>query len=376
VDQRRHLRPPAHQIPEEGRTDDSLAAPLPDLVTADDERPASATNGDGRRKAGGAALVNMTETFSRQPLRFGVLTSTFGDRGWPDHVRRIEDAGVNTLLIRDHFVVGAYGPQLAPFSALATAAALTSRPHVGTMVLSNDYRHPALVAHEAATIQSLSGGRFELGLGAGWYEPEYRAAGMSFDPPGERIRRLEESLDIIPRLFAGGVVHHSGASFHLDGLSFEGLMELPSPPRIMVGAGGPRMLRIAARCADIIGILPAPIRSADDSDDPRDRLPSAFETKIHTLQSAAGDRFSELEISALITVRISDSRRSSTQELISERGWTGIDVADVWKMPTIFIGSAAQIREDIAARRDRYHLSYLVCADQYLPLLAEIIAGL
>jgi alkanesulfonate monooxygenase SsuD/methylene tetrahydromethanopterin reductase-like flavin-dependent oxidoreductase (luciferase family) len=233
VDQRRHLRPPAHQIPEEGHTDDSFAAPLPDLVTAADEQPAFATNGDAPRKAGGAAIVNMTEAFSRQPLRFGVVTSTFGDRGWPDHVRRIEDAGVNTLLIRDHFVAGAYGPQLAPFSALATAAAVTSRLHVGTMVLSNDYRHPALVAHEAATIQLLSGGRFELGLGAGWYEPEYRAAGMSFGSPGERIRRLEETLDIIPRLFAGEEVHHSGASFHLRGLSFEGLMDLPSPPRIM-----------------------------------------------------------------------------------------------------------------------------------------------
>jgi probable F420-dependent oxidoreductase len=348
-------------------------------VTAPDESATSGTNDDARRrpaKAGGVGVLNLAGASSIEPLRFGVVGSTFGDRGWSDHVRRIEDAGVSTLLIRDHFVARAYGPQLAPFSALATAAAVTSRLHVGTMVLSNDYRHPALVAHEAATIQSLSGGRFELGLGAGWYEPEYRAAGMSFDPPGGRIRRLVESLDIISRLLAGEEVHHSGGYYHLDGLSLDGLMDLPSPPPILVGAGGSRMLRVAARCADIIGILPAPIRGADDRDDPRDRLPAAFEAKVRTLQSAAGDRFPELEISALITVRISDSRRSSTQELISERGWTGIEVADVWKMPTVFIGSSAQIREDIIARRDRYHLSYLVCADQYLPLLAEIIAGL
>jgi probable F420-dependent oxidoreductase len=322
-------------------------------------------------------MLDLTGTSPIRPLRFGVVSSsTFDSSRWPDHVRRIEDAGVNTLLIRDHFVAGAYGPQLAPFSALATAAALTSRLRVGTMVLSNDYRHPALVAHEAATIQSLSGGRFELGMGAGWFEPEYRAAGMSFDPPGERIRRLEESLDIISRLLAGEEVHHSGDFYQLDGLSLDGLMNLPSPPRILVGAGGSRMLRVAARRADIIGILPAPIRGSVDSDDPRDRLPAALEAKIRTLQSTAGDRFSALEISALITVRISDSRRSSTHELISQRGWTGIEVADVWKMPTVFIGSAAQIREDIAARRDHYRLSYLVCADRYLPLLAEIIAGL
>src|SRR6185437_2609627 len=104
------------------------------------------------------------------------------------------------LLIRDHFSAGAVWPQLAPFSALAAAAAMTGHLRVGTMVLCNDFRHPAIVAHEAASLHHLSGGRFELGLGAGWYEPEYRAAGIAFDPAGRRIDRLEESLTIIREL--------------------------------------------------------------------------------------------------------------------------------------------------------------------------------
>src|SRR4029077_2434186 len=126
-------------------------------------------------------------------LRFGVVgESVLPGRAWLDHARRIEDAGIDVLLIRDHFAAGAFGQQLAPFSALAAAAAVTTRLRVGTVVLSNDFRHPAIVAHEAASLHQLSGGRFELGLGAGWYQPEYQAAGIPFDPAGPRIGRVRE----------------------------------------------------------------------------------------------------------------------------------------------------------------------------------------
>src|SRR6266516_1636462 len=128
-------------------------------------------------------------------LRFGVVSeSVRPGQAWLDFARRVEDSGVDTLLLRDHFSAGAFGQQLAPFSALAAAAAVTSRLRVGTLVLSNDFRHPAIVAHEAASLHHLSGGRFELGIGAGWYQPEYSAAGIPFDGPRQRIDRLEESL--------------------------------------------------------------------------------------------------------------------------------------------------------------------------------------
>src|SRR6266496_6597761 len=144
-------------------------------------------------------------------LRFGVVSESVPQgRAWLDHARRIEDAGVDSLLIRDHFSAGAFGQQLAPFSALAAAAAVTERLHVGTLVLSNDFRHPAIVAHEAASLHHLSGGRFELGIGAGWYQPEYSAAGLAFDSPGRRIDRLEEALAVISGLLAGSQVNHAG----------------------------------------------------------------------------------------------------------------------------------------------------------------------
>src|SRR5215470_4529272 len=185
-------------------------------------------------------------------IRFGVVSESVLDGpAWADHARRIEDAGVGSLLIRDHFSAGAFGQQLAPFSALAAAAAVTSRLRVGTLVLSNDFRHPAILAHEAASLHHLSGGRFELGLGAGWHQPEYSAAGIPIDGL---------TLDVMPE-------HHGR-------------------PPVLIGAGGPRMLRFAAQNADIVGLLPAPIKDSEDRDDHGDRLPEALDRKIGVLRSA------------------------------------------------------------------------------------------
>src|ERR1700749_4910178 len=206
-------------------------------------------------------------------LRLGVVSeSVLQGRGWLDHARRIDEAGRDVLVIGDPFAGGACGQQLAPFTALASAAAVTTRLRVGTIVLSNDFRHPAIVAHEAASLHLVSEGRFELGLGAGWYQPEYEAAGIAFDPAGQRIGRLEESLGIIKGLLAGPPVHHSGTWYRVDGLDLDVLPAPRSSPRLLIGAGGPRMLRLAARHADVVGLLPAPITSSQDGDDPADRL--------------------------------------------------------------------------------------------------------
>jgi len=311
-------------------------------------------------------------------LRFGVVSeSVRGGRAWLDFARQIEDSGVDVLLLRDHFSAGAFGQQLAPFSGLAAAAAVTTRLRLGTIMLSNDFRHPALVAHEAASLHLVSGGRFELGVGAGWYQPEYDAAGIAFDAAGQRIARLDESLSIIKGLLAGRPVHHAGDFYRIDGLDLDVLpAPRPGSPRLLVGAGGPRMLRLAARHADTVGVLPTPIRDPADSDDPRDRLPAAFDTKIGLIREAAADRFGSLEISAFGTFIITGKRRAETADLIARRGWTGIDVEAVWQMPTIFIGSLGQIRADLRARRERFGLSYLVVGEDGLPSLAEIVSGL
>jgi probable F420-dependent oxidoreductase len=311
-------------------------------------------------------------------LRFGVVSESVREgRAWLDFARQIEDSGIDVLLLRDHFSAGAFGQQLAPFTGLAAAAAATTRLRLGTIVLSNDFRHPAIVAHEAASLHLVSGGRFELGIGAGWYQPEYDAAGIAFDAAGRRISRLDASLSIIRGLLAGMPVHHASDFYRIDGLDLDVLpTPRPGSPRLLVGAGGPRMLRLAARHADIVGVLPAPIRDSTDSDDPRDRMPAAFDAKIGMIRDAARGRFGTLEINAFGTFIITDKRRADTEDLILRRGWTGIDAEAVWQMPTIFIGSLDQIRSDLRERRERFGLSYLVAGEDKLPALAEIVSGL
>ena len=310
-------------------------------------------------------------------IRFGIVAeSVRNGPAWADHARAAEDAGVGSLLLRDHFSAGAFGQQLAPFSALAAAAAVTTGLRVGTLVLSNDFRHPAILAHEAASLHHLSGGRFDLGLGAGWYEPEYRAAGIRFDAAGQRIDRLEESLAIIKGLLAGDPVQHSGTWYQIDGLDLDVMPERRGRPRLLIGAGGPRMLRVAARHADVVGLLPAPIKGSEDRDDPADRLPPAFDRKLAMLRSAAGNRFGQLELSALASFTVTARRRSETEDLIARRGWSGIGVEAVWDMPTVFIGSPGQIRDDLQARRERFGLTYLVTPDRELPVLEAIVAAL
>lgn len=307
-------------------------------------------------------------------VRFGVVNEVIPGRGgWPDHVRRAEDSGADTLLIRDHIAPGPFGPQLAPLSAAAAMAACTTRLRVGTMVLSNDYRHPALVAHEAATIDWLSGGRLELGLGAGWLRGEYRQMGMAFEPAGTRITRLEEAIGIISGLLAGETVTFRGAHYVIDSLALPvAAAQRPRPP-LMIGGGGPKMLALAGRHADIAGILPAPIRADEDSDDPADRGPAALGAKLAVLRDAARERFGDLELSTFATFQVTSRRRRDTEDLIRRRGWQGLGCEQVWAMPSVFIGSAGQIWQDLAERRGRYGLSYYVTSDRALDQLRQVI---
>jgi len=309
-------------------------------------------------------------------LRFAVVNETIPDRsGWLDHVRRIEQAGVDTLLIRDHIAAEPYGPQLAPMAMASAAAAHTTRLRIGTMVLSNDYRHPALVAHEAATLDWLSDGRFELGLGAGWLRGEYDQMGISFDPPRTRIARLAEAAQVIAGLLAGDNVSFRGSHYTIDSLRLPiAPVQRPRLP-LLIGGGGPKMLALAAQRADIVGMLPAPIRAGADTDDPADRGPAAVHAKLDIVKAAAGERFGDLELSTFATFLVTGHRRRDTEELIRQRGWTGTSCEEMWAMPSVFIGSAEQIQHDLQARRDAFGLSYFVTSDRELGQLAQVIGS-
>src|SRR5687767_3997434 len=138
---------------------------------------------------------------------------------------------------------------------IMSAAAATTTLRVGSYVYDNDFRHPALLAKEAATMDVLSGGRFELGIGAGWAKEEYDQVGLTFDPPGVRRRRLEEAVPIIRRLFAGELITHDGAHYQLAEYAGEPRTVQSRLP-VLIGGGGERMVKFAAREADIVGLVP------------------------------------------------------------------------------------------------------------------------
>jgi len=310
-------------------------------------------------------------------FRFGLLgQSVRSATELVETARRAEGAGFATFLLRDHFVAEPFGHQLAPLAALATAAAATATLRVGSFVLCNDYRHPVLLAKEVATLDLVSGGRFELGLGAGFSRPEYEAAGLSYDPPGVRVGRLAEALQVVKGVFGAAPFTFAGRFYTVTNLeAFPKPVQQPHPP-ILVGAGGRRMLAIAAREADIIGIQTATLGTGRQVPDPTGLLAETIAEKIDWVRQEAGTRFANLELSIVGSVIITENRREAAERLVHARGWEGLSADKVFEMPSIFIGSVDQIVNEMQGRRERYGISYYVVPDSSLEMVAPIVARL
>jgi probable F420-dependent oxidoreductase len=314
---------------------------------------------------------------SQRPFRFGVINEQLlPPAEWLVHVRRVEELGYSTFLIRDHMVPDYFGEQYAPLVALAAAAGATGRLRLGTMVLDNDFRHPAMLAKEAATLDALSGGRLELGIGAGWLRNEYERAGMPFDTAGVRIERLEEALRVIDGLWAGGPFSLVGRHYQIDGLELAPLpAQRPRPP-IFLGGGHRRMLTMAGRMADIVGLLTTSVASGELVEDVAGRLPAAIEQKLGWIRDGAGERYSQIELSLIPTVILTDDRDAAIADLIAERGWPGVDAEQVRAMPSVLVGSVEQVAADMQARRERYGFSYYVFSDLQAEELAPLVERL
>jgi probable F420-dependent oxidoreductase len=312
-----------------------------------------------------------------RPFRFGVFGETSQSREpLLDTARRAEDSGYATFLIRDHFIAEPFGHQLAPLTVLATVAGATKTLRVGSLVLSNDYRHPVILAKEVATLDVLSNGRVELGLGAGFSQAEYDQAGIGFDPPGVRVERLEEAIRVLKDLFAVAPLTFAGKHYavsHHD--SFPKPVQHPHPP-ILIGAAGKRMLSIAARQADIIGFQTVSTVNGVVSNDPGVRLASAVAQKIELVRQMAGDRFDRIELSMVVTVVIDEQRQQAAEQFARNRGWDGFSSEQVLEMPSVFIGSADHIAEEMQARREKYGFSYFVLFDHTMEKAAPIVARL
>jgi probable F420-dependent oxidoreductase len=312
-----------------------------------------------------------------RPFRFGVIAEgVHSATAWTTCARRAEELGYATLLIRDHFTPYFFGDQLAPVAALTMAAAVTSTLRVGTLVLDNDYRHPVLLAKEAATLDLLSGGRLELGLGAGWLEAEYEQAGLAFDRPGVRIGRLAESIRVLKGLFADGPLTFAGEHYRITGLdAFPKPHQRPHPP-ILIGAGSPRMLRLAGREADIVGILTTSTRTGTLLDVPTERLADAVAEKIAWVREGAGSRFPAVELSIVLTVVMGADPGPAATDLIRTRGWSDITRDQVLAMPSVVFGPVEHVVEALEARRARFGVSYYIVSDRQLEAFAPVVARL
>jgi probable F420-dependent oxidoreductase len=285
---------------------------------------------------------------------------------WRELARKVEGLGYSTLLIADHF-----GPQLAPLPALVAAASVTSQLRVGTFVLDNDFRHPSAMAKEAATVDVLTGGRLELGLGAGWNPADYARSGLIFEPAATRVGKLEEAVQIVKAHFAGGEVNFAGRFYQVQGLEGQPLpVQRPGPP-IMIGAAGRRMLTLAAREADILNFPDRPSVGVSTAGNPGLGLTMA--QQMHIVRETAGERYGDLELSSLTIPRITEDIDEVIHTLANQMK-TSPDI--VRAMPATLVGSPSAIVDTLHANREQWDISYPVIPGGAIDSMAPIVAQL
>ena len=306
-----------------------------------------------------------------RPFRFGVVAeSAPSSEQWITLVHKAEDLGYATFLLADHYV-----NEFPPIAALMAAADATSTLRVGSFVFDNDFRHPALLAKEVATLDLLSGGRFELGIGAGWHRDEYEQVGLPFESAGVRISRLEEALHIIKQFFTEEAVTFAGSYYKVTDLqAFPKPFQRPHPP-IFIGGGGKRLLSLAGREADIVGLH---LKVNDDGTvDTRERSEEAIAQKVEWVRQAAGERFAALEFNLLIrTIIITEDRQQAAEQYIHERGRPGTTVEQVLASPYLLIGNVEQLTEQLQRLRELFGISYIVVDSEYMEAFGQVVGRL
>lgn len=290
-------------------------------------------------------------------------------RAWKDKARQVESLGYSALYLPDHFT-----DQMGPIAALMAAADATTALRVGSLVFDNDYRHPVVLAKEAATLDLLSDGRFDLGLGAGWLATDYEQTGIPFDGPGTRISRLEEALQVMKGIFAGGPFSFSGKHYQVKDIEGSPApVQKPHPP-IVLGGGGPRMLRLAAREADIVNVNFDLREGRVSRKLVQTGLAEATDEKLAWIKDAAGDRLESIELSVTIFLaNITDDRESVASAMAAGFGSEPKEVLD---MPHFLIGTVDELIEVLQRRRERYGVSFVIIPGEVAELFAPVVARL
>ncbi|TMC98429.1 MAG: TIGR03621 family F420-dependent LLM class oxidoreductase [Chloroflexi bacterium] len=305
-----------------------------------------------------------------RPFRFAVQEhSAPSAKAWADRARLVESLGYSALYLPDHF-----GEQFGPVAALTAAADATTSLRVGALVFDNDYRHPVVLAKEVATLDLLSEGRFDFGLGAGWLKSDYDQSGIPYDTPGVRIERMEEGLAIIKGLLAGGPFSFAGKHYRITSAeSYPAPVQKPHPP-IVIGGGGRRMLQIAAREAAIVNVNFDLREGRASRGTAHTGTADATDEKLAWIRDAAGDRFSQIELSAFtFFANITEDAESVAGAMAAGMG---MDAAGVLEVPHFLIGSVEEIVDVLQRRRERYGFSYVILPGEAAESFAPVVERL
>lgn len=307
---------------------------------------------------------------SAAPFRFTIQASKCTSVAEvQETARQAEDLGYHALTVADHF-----DHQVGPIVSLAAAAQVTTELRLGTLVMSNDYRHPVVIAKEIASLDQLSGGRIIFGLGAGWSVEDYTNAGLVMDRPGRRIDRLSEALDVFDALFSGETVEHRGEFYTVTNM-----VGAPAPvqrprPELMLGGGGKRMLSLAAARADIVAVNVNLAGGRVDASVGSDATAERTDDKVAWIREAATGRAEPPVVQVRMHVAAITDDVAGMAELLA--GGLGLTPEEAMRSPFQIVGSVDQIVDELEARRDRWGFSDIGLSTSALHDFAPIVARL
>lgn len=302
-------------------------------------------------------------------LRFAVETPRpFPGLSWLDTAREAEQLGYSTIFVPDHFDEGP-----GPVAAIAAFAAVTTTINVGVLVLDCDFRHPVPLARDLATVDAISEGRLEVGLGAGWKRLDYERSGIPMDRPGVRVTRLQEHAAVLRGLWGEGPFSFSGEHYQVTELDGTPAPHRPGGPPILVGGGAPRLLRWAGATADIVGVN-ASIHSGEiDAEAAADAQADRIDEKVGWVREGAGERFDDLEINAWLAAAEITEDEGVVEAIAS---LFGVEADAMQRSPLALVGPAGAVAERLHERRERWGYSYHVIPGDKAHDLAPIVAEL
>lgn len=310
-----------------------------------------------------------------RPFRFGVGPGAVEVRSageWRDFARKVEDLGYSTLSVGDH-LTGGHGP----VAAIGAAAAVTTRLRVGALTFGNDYRHPVTLAQEAATLDLLSEGRLEFGIGAGWMHADYERAGLTFDPAGVRVERLAEALDVLEGLWSGEPFTFSGTHYQLRGLAGRPRpVQRPHPP-VLVGGSGTRVLTLAGARADIVG-LNVNLRAGHLGPEMASSATrTATEHKLEVVRAAAAGRAVAPELQVYVhVVAVGKHGDATGAGLAGAAAALGLDEAEAARSPHALVGTVDDVVDGLEERRAALGISYVSVSAAAIDAMAPVVARL